>query len=384
MATRGSPGKPATPSAAGAERERDTDKTATTGAHAESTKRPPPDAPTGGGPAGAAPTASPGHAAARKIALDDPTGQPVIGLALGSGSARGWAHIGVLRTLQEAGIQPAVVCGTSIGAFVGATYAAGELDKLERWLGGLGWRDVLSFFDVGFNGGLLKGEKLMSFFGEQFADPDFASLQRPFACVATDLGSGREVWLREGSVTEAVRASIATPGLFSPVRRGNGFLVDGALVNPVPVSLCRALGADLVIAVDLGSDVVSERRRRRRAEEQRNGHGHSHAQAHAHGAGSDLETTWTERLRKWLPGGAKDDGGAIPLPSVLDVLNTSLNIMQVRIARSRLAGEPADVLVTPRLAELGLLDYHRSAEAIVEGREAMRLMLPLLERLLAE
>lgn len=383
MATRGSPGKQASAPAAGAAREHGADKTATAGALAESTKRPPPAAPPGGGPAGVSPAAAALHqGGGGKIPVDDPAGQPVIGLALGSGSARGWAHIGVLRTLQEAGIQPAVVCGTSIGAFVGATYAAGELDKLEHWLGGLGWRDVLSFFDVGFNGGLLKGEKLMSFFGEQFADPDFASLQRPFACVATDLGSGREVWLREGSVTEAVRASIATPGLFSPVRRGNGFLVDGALVNPVPVSLCRALGADLVIAVDLGSDVVSERRRRRRAEEHRNSSGHAHA--HAHGAGSELETTWTERLRKWLPGGAKDDGGAIPLPSVLDVLNTSLNIMQVRIARSRLAGEPADVLVTPRLAELGLLDYHRSAEAIAEGREAMRLMLPLLERLLAE
>jgi len=354
---------------------------------AETTQRPPPATATGRGKASAAHSADTGpQTDAGKIPEEDAVGQPVIGLALGSGSARGWAHIGVLRALQEAGIQPAVVCGTSIGAFVGATYAAGELDKLERWLGGLGWTDVLSFFDVGFNGGLLKGEKLMSFFGEQFADPDFASLQRPFACVATDLGSGREVWLREGSVTEAVRASIATPGLFSPVRRGHSFLVDGALVNPVPVSLCRALGADLVIAVDLGSDVVSERRRRRRAEEQRagNAHGPARAQAHAHGAGSELETSWTGRLRKWLPGGAKDEGGAIPLPSVLDVLNTSLNIMQVRIARSRLAGEPADVLVTPRLAELGLLDYHRSTEAIAEGREAMRLMLPLLERLLAE
>lgn len=307
----------------------------------------------------------------------DPAGPPVIGLALGSGSARGWAHIGVLRTLQEAGIQPAVVCGTSIGAFVGATYAAGQLDKLEKWLAGLGWTDVLSFFDVGFNGGLLKGEKLMSFFGERFTDPDFASLQRPFACVATDLGSGREVWLREGSVTEAVRASIATPGLFSPVKHGHGFLVDGALVNPVPVSLCRALGADLVIAVDLGSDMVSERRRRRRAEEQRNGNGEVPPD-------QGVESTWTDRLRKWLPGATKGDSAGIPLPSLLDVLNTSLNIMQVRIARSRLAGEPADVLVTPRLSELGLLDYHRSAEAIAEGREAMRLMLPLLERLLAE
>lgn len=368
MAIRGRPGKAVAPSAADVAGPRDTDLTTTAGARAESTRRPPP-------------AAAASHLGdVDQILADDPPGQPVIGLALGSGSARGWAHIGVLRTLQEAGIQPAVVCGTSIGAFVGATYAAGELDKLERWLGGLGWTDVLSFFDVGFNGGLLKGEKLMSFFGEQFADPDFASLQRPFACVATDLGSGREVWLREGSVTEAVRASIATPGLFSPVRRGHSVLVDGALVNPVPVSLCRALGADLVIAVDLGSDVVSERRRRRRAEEQRNGNGHGHVG----GAASELETSWTERLRKWLPGGAKDESGAIPLPSVLDVLNTSLNIMQVRIARSRLAGEPADVLVTPRLAELGLLDYHRSAEAIAEGREAMRLMLPLLDRLLAE
>lgn len=295
---------------------------------------------------------------------------PVVGLALGSGSARGWAHIGVLRELEEAGIRPSVVAGTSIGAFVGAAYAGGGLDKLEQWIGELGWKEVFGFFDVTLSGGLLKGNRLLSFFGEQFVAADFSALKIPFACVATDLSSGREVWLRKGSVAEAVRASIAIPGLFAPVPRGNSFLMDGALVNPVPVSLCRALGADVVIAVDLGSDLVRERHRRRRAENGGN--------REAPPAGG-----WSDVLRRWWTSDAADSA-SLPLPSMVDVLTTSINIMQVRISRSRMAGEPADLVIAPRLADIGLLDYHRGVEMIEEGRTEARLMLPAVHRLLEE
>ena len=185
-------------------------------------------------------------------------------------------------------------------------------------------------------------------------------LQRflPFACVATNLGSGREIWLKEGSVAHAVRASIALPGLFAPIPRDGGFLVDGGLVNPVPVSLCRAMGADIVIAVDLGSDMLGRRLRNR-------------------GETPPSVDGWRGTLKRWL--GVEEGGNS---PSMLDVMASSINIMQVRIARSRLAGEPADTLISPRVADLGLLDFHRADEAIAEGRVATELMLPMLRSVL--
>jgi NTE family protein len=181
-----------------------------------------------------------------------------IGIALGSGSARGWAHIGALRALIGAGIEPQIVCGTSIGALVGAVYVGGDLDALETWVTGLTWRKVVGFFDISFGSGILKGDKFNDFLRSNFLDEEITELPHPFAAVATDLQSGREVWLREGRVVDAVRASIAIPGLFTPCERDGKLLVDGGLVNPVPVSLCRAMGADFVIAVDLSSNIVGQ------------------------------------------------------------------------------------------------------------------------------
>ena len=311
--------------------------------------------------------------------------KPVIGLALGSGSARGWAHIGVIRALQEAGIAPDVIAGTSIGALVGSVYAgsdAATFDSFERWVGQLTWRDVLGFFDVGFSGGLIKGEKLMSFLAERFVGIQLAELKIPFACVATELTSGREVWLRDGSVVDAVRASIALPGLFSPAVNQGRLLADGALVNPVPVSLCRALGADIVIAVDLGSDNVGHRLNGKNG---RNGSS-SNIGKNPESAKDAPPPEWIGRIRRWL-GRSESESLAKPeftMPSMLDVMATSINIMQTRIARSRLAGEPADVLIAPRLASLGMLDYDKAANAIEEGREATRRMRPMLERVLGD
>lgn len=288
-----------------------------------------------------------------------PVRKPKVGLALGSGAARGWAHIGVIRELTEVGVVPDIVCGCSIGAFVGAVYADGDIEKLETWVSTLAWKDVVSLLDVSLTSGLIKGEKLIQFFERHFVDRDFKDLGLPFAVVATDLATGRERWLREGSVAYAVRASIALPGLFTPVAHDDGFLVDGGLVNPVPVSVCRALGADMVIAVDLGSDVVGSALKLPAADE-------------------ESETGWTRRMLSRF-GMGQNGAEAVRLPSLVSVLTTSIHIMQVRIARSRLAGEPADVLVTPRLAQLGLMDYHRGMEAIAEGRAAVRRMLPALE-----
>ncbi len=297
--------------------------------------------------------------------------KPVIGLALGSGSARGWAHIGVIHALEELGIRPRIVCGTSIGALVGAAYASGNLERLETWVSGLRIKDVVSYFDLTLNGGMIKGERLMDFFRRHLQDRAIASLTQTYAAVATDLATGRETWLREGSLLDAVRASIALPGLFTPALHNGRWLVDGGLVNPVPVSLARALGAEVVIAADLNTNLVGRHLRPR-----------ARPPAGNRPAEDSLAAALMQRLQAGLEG--------LPLPwreteeappSLFDTLATSINIMQVQISRSRLAGEPPDILVTPRLAHLGLLEFHRAREAIAEGRRAVQAVQPLLREL---
>jgi len=270
------------------------------------------------------------------------TTAPVIGLALGSGSARGWAHIAVIRELERLGIRPQIVCGTSIGAVVGAAYAAGELGRFEDWVRTLGIGSVLGFLDIGFKGGLLKGERLIDFFRKQFVDRPIESLGRRFGAVATDLLTVAEVWLKDGSTTDALRASAAMPGLFEPVISEGRLLADGGMVNPVPVSLARALGAERVIAVDLSADLLASHRRRL-------------GQVASPGA----ETVAAEAL-------------PIEMPSMLDVVAASLHVMQARITRSRMSDEPPDLLIEPRLASMGMLDFHRADQAFDAGREAVR------------
>lgn len=294
-----------------------------------------------------------------------------IGLALGSGSARGWSHIGVIRVLERAGIVPDIVCGTSIGALVGAVYAAGELDRLEPWVRSLSWKSVLGLMDFKMGGGLIEGGKLADFFRSHFEDRGIAGLHKAYACVATELYTGREIWLRDGPVIDAVRASIALPGLFTPAQHDGRLLVDGGLVNPVPVSLCRAMGADIVIAVDLNWDIMLR---------------HSRVASHAREAeaeetsqGGMLQAILT-RLRPAKASNGKDAG--LSMPSMLDVLTTSLNIMQMRITQSRLAGEPADVVIRPRLNDVAPMDYHLAMATITEGERAAEFALPYIRDVL--
>ncbi|TSE32606.1 patatin-like phospholipase RssA [Tepidimonas charontis] len=291
-----------------------------------------------------------------------------VGVALGSGAARGWAHIGVLQVLQEAGVPIDIVCGTSIGALVGAAYAAGELDRLEPWVRTLTWQQVVGLIDLKMGGGLIEGGKLVEFFRTRFTDQGIEALSKPFGCVATELATGREVWLREGPVIDAVRASIAVPGLFTPAVRDGRLLVDGGLVNPVPVSLCRAMGADVVIAVDLNWQLMVRRQRiaGRAAPQPRGG----------------LMDALLARLRWRTPATADVGEGArtaaVDAPSLLDVLTTSLNIVQWRITQSRLAGEPADVIVRPMLTDIAAMDFHRGAPAMAAGRKAAEQALPAI------
>ncbi|HEY7433582.1 MAG TPA: patatin-like phospholipase family protein, partial [Methylomirabilota bacterium] len=271
-------------------------------------------------------------------------------------SARGWAHLGVIRALEQAGIRPDLVCGTSIGALVGAAYAAGELERFEQWALGLRFKDVVAFLDVSLSSGLFKGERMMDFFRRNFKDRPIEELAMPFAAVATSLRTGAEVWLRQGSTLDAVRASIALPGFFAPALREGSVVVDGGLVNPVPVSLARAMGADVVIAVDLGTDILGRHLR-----------AHPPVEAPA-GEVSEWIRKLQGNLGAIIPAHSPDER---KMPSMLDVLTTSINIMQVRISRSRMAGEPPDLVVAPRLAHFGLLDFHRAKEAIEEGKHAV-------------
>jgi NTE family protein len=295
---------------------------------------------------------------------------PRVGLALGSGSARGWSHIGVIRVLEQAGIRPEIICGTSIGALVGAAYAGDKLDSLEAWVNDLSWQTIVGLLDLKMGGGLIEGGKLVGFLRKQLDDQHFGELTKTFACVATDLANGREIWLREGSVVDAVRASIAMPGLFTPVANEGRLLVDGGLVNPVPVSLCRALGADIVIAVDLNWDLLGQRRR----------HTGKHKPESAPASNGKLNGLFGRLLP--LVRGEPNLQAASGIPSMLDIVSNSLNIMQVRITQSRLAGEPADAMIRPKLSAISAMDYHRATIAIAEGARAARHALPMIEELL--
>ncbi len=305
------------------------------------------------------------------------TGSQTVGLALGSGAARGWAHIGVIHGLLERGIRPQVVCGSSMGAVVGGVYAAGALPSFEEWALRLDWRDLVGYFDLSMRGGLIKARRIFETMASALPDADIESLPCRFAAVATDLATGREVWIRRGKLFEALRASVALPGLVTPASQDGRWLVDGGLVNPVPVSLCRALGAQHVIAVDLNSTLLGRRFRAEAVPEEMAEDANEDPElepasalrdsAFGRALGGALQDL-AEELRHRLLG---DDAEREVLPSVYEVMANSLNIMQMRISRSRMAGDPPDLLVTPRLADFGLLDFDRAEEAIAEGRRAV-------------
>lgn len=280
--------------------------------------------------------------------------KPVLGLALGGGAAKGWAHIGVLQELERLGLRPQVVCGTSIGALVGAVYASDQLEAFSDWVQSLTVRDVLGLMDLSFSGGVIKGEKLFEFFQERHQNPDIQDLELEFAAVATDMRNGRETWVDRGPVLQAARASCALPGLFSPVQHEGHWMLDGGLVNPVPVSVCRALGADVVMAVNLnhlpaGRQIARPNRR-------------SMAEARA---GEQDEGLW-QKVIGFLGSEGDED------PGFFDVMTASVNIMQDRITRSRMAGDPAEEVLAPELGDFAIMDFHRAAEAIEEGQRLTR------------
>jgi len=281
--------------------------------------------------------------------------RPKLGIALGSGSARGWAHIGVLRALAEQGITPNFIAGCSMGAMVGAACAAGRIEDLENWALSLDWKGVVGLLDLGLRGGLIKGDRLLNMYQGRFVECQFSELALPFAAVATELATGKELWLREGKVSDAVRASCTVPGLFKPVWLDGRYVVDGSVVNPIPVSLCRAMGAEVVIAVDLGYHMD----RRFPPDPQ------------------EPSKAGPQRRRLFTVLGPSK-GPDVPPPSIMDALLGAIDVMQERITRARLVSEPPEVLLTPRLGKLGPFEYHRAALAIAEGRAVVAQNLPAI------
>ena len=306
-----------------------------------------------------------------------------IGIALGSGSARGWSHIGVLQALAEMGIEPHVVAGSSIGALVGAAYANNQLDEMEAMVLALEWKDIVAYLDMSImNGGLIQGDKIVKFLRKYAKQTDIESLPRRFAAVATDLNNGTEVWLQHGDLLDAVRASVALPGLFTPCKQNGRWLVDGGLVDPVPVSLCRAMGAEIVIAVSLNADIVGKH--------VRNNHTHHHAVSVS--TSNEKQPELWDRISAQLGKAMQEQktlllgrlfGDSLNTPGVIDILAGSINIMQDRITRSRMAGDPPDIILSPRLSQLGLMEFDRGAMAIEEGHACVDRMRSALEHVVS-
>lgn len=272
-----------------------------------------------------------------------------VALALGGGAARGWAHIGVLRALEEEGIEVGMIAGTSIGALVGGCYLAGKLDELEAFARSLTMRRIASLLDLTIGGGgLLGGMRLTKRMQEHLEGLTVEQLPKPFVAVASELNSGHEVWIDGGSLITALRASYALPGIFEPVRCNNRTLIDGALVNPVPVSVCRAYEQPLVMAVNLHYDL----------------YGRSAVVKHKASAPTD-QAEERPPTKVGLTG----------------VMVQAFNIIQDRISRARLAGDPPDLALHPRLSDIGLSEFHRAGEAIERGYEETKARVTEIRRM---
>ena len=304
---------------------------------------------------------------------------PKIGLALGSGASRGWSHIGVVKALLAAGIEPDVVCGTSVGAMVGASYAAGNLNTLEEWVLGSNRGDVLSFFNFKLARTAFVDIERLNWFLHSFVaaeEVQISELGKTYAAVCTDLSNGEEVWLTEGAVSDAVRASMAMPGLFPAEHHGDRWLVDGGLVNPVPVSTCRALGADIVIAVNLNSDILTRRNTRHvhpvRPE-------HPQESAHEDGFLKSLKRQTQEYSNSLFPPENHEEKP----PGLFSTIAMSINIFQDQITRARHKADPADVIISPKVGDIRMLDFQRADAAIREGNACAQAALPEILRRVA-
>lgn len=311
--------------------------------------------------------------------------QKKIGLALGSGSARGWAHIGIIEALKEHDIKIDYLAGTSIGAFVGAFYATGEFDYLKQFALGLDWKEVVSFFDVRFpTKGFLDGGRINQLISKQMENQLIEKTEIPFAVVSTNLNTGKELVLKKGKIVDAVRASISIPGVFTPFRKRKELLVDGGLVNPVPVNIVKEMGADIVIAVDLNHDLFEKKEERRKLKAPEKSQIQSldeeSNQVQAIKLLKEkykiLEESVSQKLNEWMPG--NDD------PNIFEIIANSINIMEGKITEINLQLNKPDILLQPPLGKLGLFDFDHAEESIEIGYKSMSEKIDPLKDLLKD
>jgi NTE family protein len=300
--------------------------------------------------------------------------RPTIALALGGGAARGFAHIGVIRAMVAKGLKPDIIAGTSIGAVVGGCYAAGKLDEIEQWARGLTRRRLFSYLDVSLGGlGLISGTRVFEALSDAIGDVKIEALPLRFAAIATEIGTGHEIWLTRGRLADGLRASYALPGVFPAVQVGDRWLMDGALVNPVPVSAARALGARIVIAVNVNTDLFG-----RGTTIQDYGAGESEPAIEEEVAsGGLLGLFGAEKIAR------RRFFGSAGKPGLSNVMAEAFNVMQDRITRARLAGDPPDIMISPRIGRIGLFDFHRAEEAIAIGAEATEKALESFDEIIA-
>ncbi len=288
-----------------------------------------------------------------------PRGTKKIGLALGGGSARGWAHVGVIKALLEADIPIHCIAGTSIGSLVGGYYASGSFLELEQMAEVIQWSTVLRYLDVTLpRQGLVEGKKILEFLRKALKIKTIQNLQIPFCAVAADLITGDEIRIKKGNLAEAIRASVSIPGILNPYKKSNRWLVDGGLVNPVPVSAARALGADIVIAVDLNHDFSQTS---------------LHLQPNDKSDRGRHEASWAEEMKRH----AQKASGSLMLkfkewtigndPVIFDSIGWSVNIMQDQITQKNLLTEKPDFLIRPRLGPIRAFDFHLAKPMIEEG-----------------
>lgn len=296
-----------------------------------------------------------------------------VGLVLGSGASRGWAHIGVIRALEEANIAIDYIAGSSVGAYVGAIYASGSLGSLEKFLLEMDGKKIFSYFDVVFpKSGLLNGSKrVQELFSMHTDAKDFSDLLIPVMMVATDLERGKKVIIKSGSILKALRATMSYPGLFEPVYMGGRWLVDGGIVDPVPVGIARAMGAGVVIAVDLNSRIVSRSKTYDTVDTAGSGvvvrdalAGDSVNRNELVKKMSDFYGNIEHSVRQKTSHLLHRD---VATPDIIETVMTSVGIMQERITRTNLAVEQPDILIQPRLGELKMMNFDQIKHTIEEG-----------------
>jgi NTE family protein len=298
-----------------------------------------------------------------------------VGLALGSGSARGWSHIGAIEALEEAGVPIHFISGTSIGAFVGAVYATGDLPSLKEFALQMDWKKVVSYFDVVFpKSGFMDGKKVHDLFSMHTEAKTFDDFKIPVSMVATNIETGEKVIINSGNIIEGIRASISVPGVFTPVKRNGEWLVDGGLVDPIPVSVVKEMGAEFIIAVDLNSDIVSpEKKKKHQSREksipqrQRN-----EIIQRISAQYNNAEKAVIAQINRWFPPSSKT-------PNIIDIMGTSIGIMQEQISRINLSIDPPDILIQPRLGDLKMFDFDQAERSIKEGYTQTKLQLEKLK-----